>query len=223
MKRALIAPWWHTGIVLGVLAAGVIGAISTHGTSTASEDRHGGIALYASVICFEWAMFALTYAGTRKRVALRELTGVRWLGRTAFVRSALITVAFWFVWEGSDRAMHRLLGASEPVNVSSMLPRTSGEIFGWICLSISAGICEEFIFRGYLQRQLAAMTRSGTAGLVLQAVAFGVSHGYQGWKRVVIIAVLGVLYGLLARWRRSLVPGTIAHIWGDIYGGWLNP
>jgi uncharacterized protein len=46
----------------------------------------------------------------------------------------------------------------------------------WILVSTSAGICEEFVYRGYLQQQFAALTRSATGGLVLQAIAFGVSH-----------------------------------------------
>jgi membrane protease YdiL (CAAX protease family) len=221
-ERGLIAPLWHTGIVLAVLAAVTVVAMRTHGTSTTGQGRHGGIPLYVSVIFFEWALFYLAYAGTRKRTALRELIGLRWAGRAAFVRTVLITIVFWFIWEGSERAMHRLLGPSDTSNVTSMLPRTALEIFVWILVSISAGICEEFVYRGYLQRQFAAITRSGAAAIVLQAIVFGVSHGYQGWKQVVIISVFGVLFGLLAQWRRSLVPGMAAHAWGDIYGGWLN-
>ena len=222
-ERGLIASRWHTAIVLIVLATVTLLAMRTHGTSTAGQDRHGGISLYVSIIFFEWALFYLAYAGTRKRIALRELIGERWAGRTAFARSVLITIVFWFIWEGSGWGMHWLLGPSDTRNVASMLPRTVLEIFIWILVSVSAGICEEFVYRGYLQRQFAAMTRSVSAALVLQAIVFGVSHGYQGWKQVVIISVLGALYGLLAEWRRSLVPGMAAHAWADIYSGWLNP
>jgi membrane protease YdiL (CAAX protease family) len=222
-EHRFIAPKWHTGIVLAVLAAVTFFAMRAHGTSTAGQDLHGGIPLYASVIFSEWALFYLAYAGTRKRTALRELIGLRWAGRAAFVRSVLITIGFWFLWEGSGRAMHWLLGPSDTRNVTSMLPRTALEIFFWILVSISAGICEEFVYRGYLQRQFAAMTRSTPAALVLQAVVFGVSHGYQGRKQVVIISVLGALYGLLAQWRRSLAPGMAAHAWSDVYSGWLSP
>lgn len=221
-EQGLIAPWWHSGIVLIVLAAVTFAGVRSHGTSTAGEERHGGIPLYISVIIFEWVLFGITYAGTRKRIALRELIGVRWAGGTALARTALITIVFWFVWEGSARVMHRLLGSSDTRNVSAMLPRTALEIFVWILVSISAGICEEFVYRGYFQRQFAAMTRSVAVGLALQAIVFGLSHAYQGWKQVVIITVLGALYGLLAQWRRSLVPGMAAHAWSDIYGGWLS-
>jgi membrane protease YdiL (CAAX protease family) len=82
-----------------------------------------------------------------------------------------------------------------------------------------AGLCEELVFRGYLQRQLAVLTRSTVAGLVLQAMVFGVSHGYQGVKAVINITILGLLFGLVAQWRRSIVPGAIAHALTDIVGG----
>lgn len=222
-EHELIAPPWHTVIVLAVLAAVTVFAMRTHGTSTAGQDSHGGIPLYASVLVFEWTLFGLTYAGTRKRIALRMLIGLRWAGRAALLRSVLITIGFWFVWEGSGRAMHRLVGPSDTRNVAAMLPRTALEIFVWILLSISAGICEEFVYRGYLQRQFAAITRSAPAALVVQAIVFGLSHGYQGGKQVVIISILGLLYGLLAHWRKSLLPGMAAHAWSDIYGGWLHP
>jgi hypothetical protein len=208
---------------LVVLAAATLFAIHTHGTSAVGQDRHGDIPLYASVIFFEWALFYLAYAGTRKRIALRELIGLRWAGRAAFIRSVLIAIGFWFVWEGSGRVMPRLLGRSDTRNVTSMLPRNVLEISVWILVSLSAGICEEFVYRGYLQRQFAAVTRSAATALVLQAIVFGVSHGYQGWKQVVTISVLGALFGLLAQWRRSLVPGMGVHAWADIYSGWLNP
>jgi membrane protease YdiL (CAAX protease family) len=89
-------------------------------------------------------------------------------------------------------------------------------------VSISAGICEEIVFRGYFQRQFAAYTNSMTGAVVLQGLVFGLGHSYQGMKQVVIISVLGMLYGLLAAWRRSLRPNMIAHAWSDIWGGWLS-
>lgn len=215
----MIAPWWHTLIVLIVLAAAIVFSVSGDGLSTAGQADHTVMPLYLSVIGFEWVMFGIVWVGTRKRTTVRELIGARWSGRRAFVRNVLITIAFWLVFEGTDKAMDWLLHSGEPANVAAMLPRTAIEVFAWTLVSTSAGICEEFVYRGYLQRQFTALTRSATAGLVLQGVAFGVAHGYQGWKKVVTITVLGLLYGLMVQWRRTILPGMASHVWADIISG----
>jgi membrane protease YdiL (CAAX protease family) len=48
-------------------------------------------------------------------------------------------------------------------------------------------------------------------------VAFGLSHGYYG-KAVIAIMVHGCLLGLLAWWRKSLLPGMLAHGLQDSLG-----
>ncbi len=81
----------------------------------------------------------------------------------------------------------------------------------WIALSITAGVCEEVIYRNYLQRQMMALTRSIPAGIVLSAVAFGAAHAYQGLQRASVIAASALLFGLLAQKRGTVRPGMIAH------------
>jgi len=100
-----------------------------------------------------------------------------------------------------------------------MLPVSGPEMLAWIVLAVSAGISEELVFRGYFQRQFQAMTGSIAAALLLQAVLFGISHGYQGLGPCVRITVYGLLFGSLAHWRRSLRPGILAHAWTDIVSG----
>ena len=55
-----------------------------------------------------------------------------------------------------------------------------------------------------------------------QGLAFGLIHFYQGWKNVIVICVLGVLFGVLAAWRRNLRANIIVHAWADIWSGWLQ-
>jgi uncharacterized protein len=91
-----------------------------------------------------------------------------------------------------------------------------------LLLVITAGLCEEVIFRGYLQRQFTALTQATIGGIVIQGIVFGASHGYQGWKYMLIITVFGIMFGLLAHWRRSLRPGIISHVLQDGVGGLLG-
>jgi membrane protease YdiL (CAAX protease family) len=100
-----------------------------------------------------------------------------------------------------------------------LAPGTRLELALWFCVSATAGLCEEIIFRGYLQRQFAAMSNSMLAGVLLSAAVFGASHGYEGVARMVLIAIYGLMFGLMAWWRKSLRPGMLAHAWHDSLSG----
>lgn len=219
-----VAPTWHTLGLLLFLALIIYGGVRTHGTTTNAAPATKLVQLYLTVMAGEWALVFYIWRGIRRRgMTLRELLGGRWTDVRSIGRTAVVAVIFWFVWEGCARAMHLLLGSSNTANVTAMLPHSSVQIALWCMVSCTAGFCEEVLYRGYLQRQFAAWTGSAAAAIAIQAIVFGASHGYQGTKQVVIISVLGALYGILAQWRRTLVPGIAAHIWSDIYGGWLHP
>jgi membrane protease YdiL (CAAX protease family) len=111
------------------------------------------------------------------------------------------------------------VGAGQAASISQMMPHGWVERALWVLLAASAGISEEFVFRGYLQRQLTAFTGRTTMGLLLQVSIFAVAHGYQGVRSCLVIAIYGALFTLLALWRKSLRPGMIAHAWTDIIGG----
>jgi hypothetical protein len=86
---------------------------------------------------------------------------------------------------------------------------------------VTVGVCEEVVYRGYLQTQLAAFTGRAGLAVVLQAALFGMAHGEQGLAVVVRFTLYGVVFGALARWRRSLLPGIAAHIGIDLASGLL--
>jgi membrane protease YdiL (CAAX protease family) len=100
-----------------------------------------------------------------------------------------------------------------------LLPKSWGEAAVWIAISITAGTCEELVYRGYLQRQLWSFTKSLPAAILLQSLIFGAGHIYQGWKPALVTAIYGMVFGLVAAWRRSVVPGMIAHSALDVIGG----
>jgi uncharacterized protein len=219
-----VASQWHTVGLLLILALITYGGVRTHGTTAKAGPAANLVQLYLTVMAGEWMLVFYVWRGIRRRgVALRELIGGNWSDVSAFGRNFAIAVLFWFVWEGSARAMQLLLGPSDTSNVTAMLPRSLVQIVLWCLVSCTAGFCEEVLYRGYLQHQFVAWTGSAPAAIAIQAVIFGASHGYQGTKQMVIISVLGALYGILAHWRRTLVPGMAAHAFSDIYGGWLHP
>ena len=223
--RRLIAPLWHTAVLIAVLLGlAAYGAYAQRHAPAGPQlvERRGSAApMYLSILVAEWALLRFVVAGGLKRTGtrFRDLLGERWSSWKDVARDVVIALVAWGVWGLVEWAVSQRLGADTAKDIGSLLPRGPLEVTVWIGLSLTAGFCEESIFRGYLQTQFRALTGSVPAAVMLQAVIFGVSHGYQGLRNVIAITVYGALIGALAVWRRSLKPGMILHAWTDIFSG----
>jgi membrane protease YdiL (CAAX protease family) len=168
----------------------------------------------------EWALTAFIWFGIRRRgMRLQDLIGGSWPTVGSLLRDIGIAVSYLIAANLVLSVLGWLLKVTPGTGIRNVLPNGTAEMALWVMLALTAGICEEILFRGYLQRQFAALTKSTAAGLVLQGLAFGAAHGYQGVKYMCIIAVYGCLFGLLAIWRHSLRPGMMAHFIQDSVGG----
>jgi len=213
-----VAPWWHTAVVFLVLMGfSLIGALTAGRGGTFARAPQ-----YALVIVMEWALAAFIWHAARRRgVRLRDLVGGRWSRATEVLRDIGIAFGFLIVGGLVLNGLGHVIHAHRPEALRDLLPQTHTEMALWVAMSLTAGFCEELIFRGYFQRQFTALTQSLAGGILLQGVVFGAGHGYQGGKMMFLIAVYGVLFGLLAHWRRSLRPGMITHGVQDTLGGLL--
>ena len=212
-----IAPAWHTAIVLCVMLG-----LSLLGAHVDFQAIFGRVPSYLFVIVVEWATVAFIWWGLNRRgVRLSDVVGGRWARGIDVLRDFGIGIAFILICGGAIEGIGYLLKVVPPQEVREMLPQTWFEMVTWVLLSLTGGFCEEVIFRGYLQRQLSAFTHSLVGGIVFQAIAFGLSHGYQGWKLMSLIALYGACFGTLAHWRSSLRPGIVGHALQDIASGLL--
>jgi len=178
---------------------------------------------YIITIFFEWLMLGVVLLGVRlHRSPLSTVVGERWHSLRDVARDIGIAAAFWFV---SAIILSATIGHSTEAApsdvVQALLPRGPLESGLWIALSVTAGICEEAIYRGYLQRQLIAYSRSPVIGILGSAIVFGAGHAYKGGAGALRIVLFGALFGILAYWRRSVRPGMIAHAFTDGFAGVL--
>jgi hypothetical protein len=157
---------------------------------------------------------------------MRQVIGRRWQRVEDFFVDIVIAGAFWMVAALVLAAGAKLMHLDDGDRLDTMrrqlgflIPGTRLELAVWFLLSATAGFCEEFIFRGYLQLQFAALTRSMLLGTLLSAIVFGASHGYEGAPRMILIGIFGLMFGVLAWWRKSLLPGMMAHAWHDALSG----
>lgn len=206
----------HTIVLLCIIAGwAALGYFRFSGTRLVARPQRTGT--YVVTMVWEWSLVAYIAWGTsRHGTSLKKLVGGKWDTAKDFFRDVAISLGFWMValavLASVAFAMHAR-GATE--SVRGLLPRTHLEVALWILTSLTAGVCEEIIFRGYLQRQFCAWVGTVPAGVLLSAAVFGAGHLYQGSKQAIVIAVYGALFGILAEMRKSLRPGMMTHALHD--------
>jgi len=226
--RAYVAAPWHTATVLIALGYFSFRFALTKGnsgaalTSTASS-RAAQLWHYAFLIASELTLALWVWAGIHWQGGhLQEIVGRRWRSWKCVALDFGIALPFWLIWEATAWGVHRLVDPLHAPTSEYHVP--SGFLEGslWIFLSLTAGFCEEFVYRGYLQRQFQAATGSVIAAVALQGLVFGLGHTYQGWGQVIVISALGMLYGALVAWRGNLRASMMAHAWSDIFEGYVK-
>lgn len=238
-----VAPAWHTV----VLVAGIV-AISIGGAARPSI-LHGSLnrlSTYGFTCVLELAMLGWVAVGLRlRKIPMRSLLGAVPGDMRSVARDIGIALVFWvgalmvlstvgMFWSGVAAAVtHRqpAIRAGRPLApdpsqqqavraLEQLAPSNGEEMAAWVLLCVVAGVVEEIVFRGYLQRQFAAWARgAAAAGVVFSALVFGAAHGYEGLRNMVLLAVFGALFSLLALYRRSLRAGIFAHSWHDLIAG----
>jgi CAAX protease family protein len=226
-KHLPVASYRHALVFLGIAAA-----VTAAGFAAQNRQVSGGglvashvhvVPIYLSVTLLNGLLALFVWKGIRARgVSVAALIGGRWGSLRECLRDLGIAVLFWGAFAAVAWGMHGLLGHGDENSVDVLLPRTALEISVWIVTSASAGFCEELVFRGYVQRQALALSQSAGVAVAAQGLVFGMMHAYQGWRAVVSISVLGMMFGGLAVWRKTLRIGMVAHAWQDVWAGWLS-
>ena len=206
ISPAPIAPVWHTCCLLAIV--GAFGGWFAYVRAASGAPGVGHITLYAAGIAFEWATFG--FCLWRTEAPFTEYVARAWRAPRALLWDIAMAAILAGVLLSIAPVIGRVLGPSGGGSTRRMLPATGGELALWSVLATS-GICEETVFRGYLQQQLAGWTGSVAIGIVGQGLIFGMVHAYQGPKKVVLIAAWGCVFGLFVWWRKGLRANMIAH------------
>ena len=222
-----IAPVWNTLIVVALLLANSFLGSTKTGRGAAVNSR---LLAYSATFIVELILFLIVWFGVRKRISLRELIGGRWNRVEDFLLDLSIGIVFLILSALLLAGLRIALGVLDLSHVTKqveetkrilgpLIPHTGLELGMFVILTMFAGFFEEVIFRGYLQRQIGGLTGNIWFGILGSAVLFGASHGYQGWRMMIVIGFFGAFFGILAYVRKSLRPGIIAHATQDAFSG----
>jgi membrane protease YdiL (CAAX protease family) len=102
--------------------------------------------------------------------------------------------------------------------VAALLPRTPTERRWFALLAVTAGICEELLYRGFGLAALrwAAPNLGKSTLIILTGAAFGLAHLYQGRLGVTVTGILGAYFAWITIATGSLIPVVVLHALLDL-------
>ena len=174
---------------------------------------------YAANFLSHWIVFGLTYVGLfLNQVRFGDLIGAPSPTRANWPKHVGDALLFWFSLIALTVFFVVLFGDFRGEDYFA-LPKTPLQLVAFIPLAVTAGFCEEVVFRGYLLKQFERLTSSTSTAIIGQAIVFSLVHGYhQTVVGFVHKFCFGLVFGALATWRKSLVPGIMAHVLLDLSG-----
>lgn len=101
------------------------------------------------------------------------------------------------------------------------LPKNRQELIWFNVLSVSAGICEEIIFRLFMFTFLLESTNLVVA-FILQNLVFAITHIGSGIRNIVSVFILGLIFTTIYYFTENIWLAIILHAAIDIYMGFLG-
>ena len=189
-------------------------------TAPAVLDATPHMTRFISSILYEWLLLGAVVAGIYHRGAFFTTAFASRI--PGLVRSLLLGAGIYLAGlfaiglVSAALAYTPLRSMHNSAVLHAMLPNTLPQLAVWFLLSLTAGVCEELIFRGYLQQQFTAWTGRPMFSVVLAGIIFGSIHLYEGAAAILPIAALGMVYGFVVlHFRGDLRAVIVAHTLQD--------
>jgi membrane protease YdiL (CAAX protease family) len=192
--------------------------------SVSSMER---LLLYASTIAFQWLAVAVVawrawahrYTASALGLVLRDRARI---AVAAIVGAAVIAALQWLNLRRVGRMPLQSRGPLQAI-AERILPQSPVELLPYLALAITAGLCEEFLYRGFA---MAVFTRVGFQAwlaVLVSSALFGLAHSYQGRSGMVMTLLIGLMLGASRIAFDSLFPAIIWHSAVDVVAGVAGP
>jgi CAAX protease family protein len=177
-------------------------------------DRIRRLPVYASTAIFLWIIAIVTLVITSASRFSDVEIGLLSLDAAPLLLLALATTAIAILMLFGAR----WLNVPESTIVHQLIPATLAERWAFAGLSLTAGFCEEVVFRGFLLHALGTSWGVAPAVVVTSAI-FGWMHAYQNAGGAVRAGLLGLLLCGPTLATGSILPAILAHAAVDLLAG----
>ena len=185
------------------------------------------LTLYASTIAFQWFAVAVVAWRAWAHGFTAPQLGLTVQDRTRILVASIVGAAAIAAlqWLNLRRVGKMPLESRGPLQALAerILPQSTVEMLPYLALAITAGLCEEFLYRGFAMAVLLHVGLQAWAVVLLTSVLFGLAHSYQGRGGIVMTLLIGLVLGTSRIAYNSLVPAIFWHSAVDVVAGTAGP
>jgi membrane protease YdiL (CAAX protease family) len=227
--NSLFIPW---DFVLILLFLGVVipwrGAVRMKRLMSKPElttaDR---LSLYGSTVVFQWLIVVI--------VGLRVLIRGVELEELGLAASDPWRIAWTTIALTGFLCLNQVVGLRRITKIPAdkrgrlfaitekIMPRTPKETLVYAALACTAGVSEEFLYRGFVftafVRMIVNYGPPNALAAILSSAWFSLAHLYQGRRGIITTFVVGLIFVSVRIWTGSLIPAIAAHIGIDLVVG----
>ena len=185
--------------------------------------RDARLKSYHWILAMEWGMtLGLTawwFASGRDLATLGlvpAFAGWRWVALALGLAGSLFMVWQMFTALRDPAELAKI--RAKMGDLSALAPQTGAEHRAFNLVAVTAGICEEILYRGILLGALAPVLGLWQA-VVLSSIVFGMGHAYQGLAGILKTGLVGLVMALLTVFSGSLLAAIVLHAVIDLTSG----
>ncbi|MGB8324596.1 MAG: CPBP family intramembrane glutamic endopeptidase [Candidatus Acidiferrum sp.] len=185
------------------------------------------LTLYGATIAFQWVAVAVVAWRAVVRGMTAEQLGLashdtRKIIVVTLVGAVILGILHWFNLRRVGKVQAPQVELMRKI-AERILPQSLLELLPYSALAVTAGICEEFLYRGFA---MGALTRTGLnvwVVVIVTSLLFGLAHAYQGRGGIIGTMLLGFLFAGMRLAYDSLIPVMVWHAVVDVVAGLAGP
>jgi uncharacterized protein len=185
------------------------------------------LSLYGSTILFQWLVVTIVAWRSAARTVSPEELGIAAGDPWRVAWSSVVLTGFLCLYQMAGlrritRMPERKRGSLFAIT-ERIMPRTRTETLVYAALACTAGISEEFLYRGFVFLSFVRMVVNfgppNAVAAILSSAWFSLAHLYQGRRGIITTFVVGMIFASLRICAGSLIPAIAAHIGIDLVAG----
>lgn len=180
-----------------------------------SGNRNYFLVFWISIFILHWSNTFLAYwYGKKSGYGLKDF------GYTLSKKKTIIALTVYFLVAISFLILSLNRSGNTVSKLDSVLynfyPMTLADKVLWIFVAISAGFCEEFVYRGFGITTLKSRKLSNWLIVLLTSISFVFIHGVAVFNMFHFYLFFGILFAILRIWRKNIILNIIIHALIDL-------